>query len=101
MSFLDDLEVRVKQAATDIDSTKKKLDNIQDYYQNQIRDPLVKVGNALTGNLSEAEIAAGKTANPAQQVIAKAVANPGMSAGVMLGLGVLVYFIFFSKKSRG
>lgn len=99
--FLDDLSVKVEQAKQDIDKTKNNLTNIQDYYQNQIRDPLVKLGNALTGNLSEAEIAEGKTANPAQTVIAKAVQNPGMSLATMALLGVGIYFIFFSKKSRG
>lgn len=101
MSFLDDLSVRVEQAKKDIDKTKSNLNNIQDYYQNQIRDPLVKLGNALTGNLSEAEIAAGKQGTPAQQVVAKVVQNPGMSMATMALIGVGIYFIFFSKKSRG
>lgn len=95
MNFFDDLKTRVEQAGQQIEK------DINSYISNNITEPLVKVGQAATGNLSEAEIRAGQTASPPPIVSAGAVTVAGMGIGTMALIGLAAYFLFFSKKSRG
>lgn len=96
MNFFDDLRMRVEQSA------QSAAGDFKSYLQDQIVTPAVKIGQAATGNLSEAQIKAGKTAAAPpiaapDSITAKAA---GFSIPILLGVGVIAYFIF-SRKSRG
>jgi len=95
MNFFDDLKSRVEQSAQNFQG------DFNNYISNNITQPLAKIGQAATGNLSEAEIKAGKTAQPPPvvpaQLPAPTVAMAGMSVGVMLALAAGAYFLFFKK----
>lgn len=100
MSLLDDLATRVNQAQQNI---AKNITDINSYINANVTEPLVKVGAAAKGNLSEAEIKAGKKGAPPP--VATAVSAPAIQAGIGIGtiavIGAIAYFVFFSKKSRG
>ena len=97
MNFFDDIKTRVDQAGKQIER------DINSYISNNITEPLVKVGKAATGNLSEADIKAGKKASAPQPITAAApvAVKAGMSIGMLTIIGLGAYFLFFSKKSRG
>lgn len=95
MNFFDDLKTRVEQAGQQIEK------DINSYISNNITEPLVKVGQAATGNLSDAQIKAGQTGGAAPIVSAQAVQAAGMSMGMLALIAVGAYFLFFSKKGRG
>lgn len=97
MNFFDDLKTRVEQAGQQVEK------DVNAYISNNITEPLVKVGQAATGNLSDAQIKAGQTgqAQTASVLPAAVAANPKMSFAVMAMIGLGAYFLFFSKKSRG
>lgn len=97
MNFFDDLRTRVEQ------SVNATVQDFNSYVQNQIVDPIVKVGKAATGNLSEAEIQAGKTASPpavAPPQYIPTTAAAGLSVVSILAIGAIAYLLL-SKKSRG
>jgi len=97
MNFFDDLKTRLEQAGQQVEK------DVNSYISNNITEPLVKVGQAATGNLSEAQIRQGQAGQAATaSVLPQAVANnPGLSMGMMAVIAIGAYFLFFSKKSRG
>lgn len=96
MNFFDDLRTRVEQSAN------SAVTDFKSYLQDQIVTPAVKIGQAATGNLTEAQIKAGKTAAapPIAAPDSMTVKAAGMSIPILLGIGVIAYFVF-SRKSRG
>lgn len=95
--FLDDLQVRIGQAGTMI--RDKINQDINSYYENHLVNDVVKIGQAATGNLSQAEIDAGKRAEsppiaPAQPLSA------GISPILVFAVVGLGAFLLLSKKSR-
>ena len=98
MGLIDDLATRVQQINTQVDKAKK---DVNTYINSNITDPLVKVGLAATGNLSEAEIKAGKKASPPPILPVAPIAQAGLGIGAIAVIGIAAYFLFFAKKSRG
>ncbi len=97
MGFLDDLQVRIGQAGTMV--RDKINEDINSYYKNHLVNDVVKIGQAATGNLSQAEIDAGKRAvsepiPPAQPLTASV--SPVLVFAIV-GLGA---FLLLSKKAR-
>ena len=101
MNFFDDIKTRLSQEVEK--AGQKAKQDINSYISNNITEPLVKVGKAATGNLSEADIKAGKKAASPSPIIANApvAVKAGLSVGMLALIGVGAYFLFFSKKSRG
>lgn len=54
MGYFDDLEVRARQAVEDLSV------NVQQYFDGQVRQAFVRLGEPPSGNLTQAEIDAGR-----------------------------------------
>lgn len=95
MSYFDDFRMRVEQAGQQFGN------DLESYINSNIIQPAVRIGQAATGNLSEAQIKAGQTAapppiaNPANQIV-----SGGLGLVSILAIGTIAYLLL-SKKSRG
>lgn len=103
MNFFDDIRTRVEQSAQSFQG------DIKSYIENQIVTPAVKIGQAATGNLSEAEIKAGKKAEAPPIAIADSVSSAVSSVAgagakyspvLLVVLAVGAYFLFFKKGRK-
>ena len=94
----DDLQARVGQAGTDV---RDRINtNIDDYFNNRVVDDVVKIGQALTGNLTQKEIDEGKRG--AGQGIVPAGAVPASISPILILAAVgLAAYLLLSKKRRG
>jgi hypothetical protein len=97
MNYFDDLKTRLEQSVNKSINDAKQ--DVNTYINNNITQPLVKVGQAATGNLTEAQLRAGVKAQGPEPIKS---ASPAVQAGVGIGgillVGAAVYFLFFSKK---
>ena len=107
-SFVNDITNRVNEVKNDVQS------NVQAFFTTQIAEPLIKVGALPSGNLTEAELAAGRRGTPkpiappraAPQTIARSSASGALekfssmqvSVPVVIGLGLIAYL---ALKKRG
>lgn len=108
MGWLDDLSTRALQASD------QALKDINSYLTGRAVDEVIKVGTAQTGNLSAAEIAAGKrgsvnpqaqpaTTSPFLQNASQASQIAGQAAmnyGPILLIGIAAWFLI-GKSRRG
>lgn len=106
-SWLDDLQARVEQATSGI------VTDINAYINTRVVEPVVKIGQPQSGNLTAAQIAAGQKGTPAPiaapKAQAKAVQNAVQASQLaendwiqyapILIAGIGAFFFF--KKSRG
>lgn len=102
MGYIDDIRMRVEQ------SLQGAQTDLQTYIKSQITDPLVRVGQAAQGNLTEEQIRAGQKSQGGAIAPSKTESEDALESSAMLGnlpmliiIGAVSYFLFFSKKSRG
>lgn len=94
MNYFDDLKMRLEQAGQNFGN------DLKNYFESNIVEPAVKIGQAATGNLTEAQIKAGQTgsapkiADPQAQVV-----SGGIGLVSILAIGAIAYLLL-SKKSR-
>ena len=93
MNYFDDLRTRLDQGINSVAT------DFRSYIQDQIVTPTVKIGQAATGNLSEAQIAAGKKAAAPPIVPAQGFQISGLNLPMVLLLAGVGYFLL-SKKGR-
>ena len=94
MNYFDDLRTRVEQ------SFNSAVVDFRSYIQDQVVTPTVKVGQAATGNLSEAQIKAGKkAAAPPIAVPDSLLATTGISIPMVLLIAALG-LVVLHKKGR-
>jgi len=90
MSFVDDLEARAKAALN------QEIKTVQDWIQSRATDETVQLDKTVRNFLGE-KTDVTPTAAPTMPVV---IAHAGLGAGMMLAIGIGIYFIFFAKKGR-
>lgn len=95
MNFFDDFRTRLEQAGQNFGN------DLKSYIESNIVQPAVRIGQAATGNLSEAQIRAGQTASaPPMAAPQSQVVSGGIGIVSILAIGALAYLLL-AKKSRG
>lgn len=95
MNFFDDLRTRVEQSGQAI------VSDLRSYYESQVITPLVRAGQAATGNLSAAQIKAGQVAeSPPIAPPQNAVVKTGINLVSLLAIGAIGYLLL-SPKGKG
>lgn len=96
MGFYDDLRVRLEQEA------QKVGNDLRQYLESQVRDPLVRVGEAAKGNLTAAQLRSGETgeAKPVaqSQTLAEQAAPYVVPPLFLIAAGIAAYFYFSGGK---
>jgi hypothetical protein len=85
MSFWDDIGAKIKEGADNV--VKDVQTNVNQYFQQRLIDPLVKIGEPAKGNLTAAEIAAGERGAPPP--IAAAASAPVIQQNLMMYLPIV------------
>lgn len=95
MGWIDDFKTRIDQEGQNLGKS------IEEFIKNRSTEAVVKIGNEQLGNLSQAQIDAGKKGATVPVISASQVmGNVSSYMPILLGVGLL-YLILNSKKSRG